>query len=67
MNMHTRWRKAARGLGRFVALGGVVDLAGVGGFGMLFAGLWWLFPPSALIVCGAMLAFVAYQAAGRQR
>lgn len=31
------------------------DLLTLVGLGMVCAGLWWLYPPAALIICGAVL------------
>lgn len=39
------------------------DLMGVAGLGMLGTGLWWVWPPVSLIVCGVLLFAVAVLAA----
>ena len=36
----------------------VADLVAVVGLGMVFAGCWWIYPPSALIVVGAVVTAV---------
>lgn len=37
---------------------GLDDVLAVAGLGMLFAGLWWIYPPSALIVVGSIVFMV---------
>lgn len=40
------------------------DIVGLGGLAMAFAGLWWIYPPSALIIVGGTLFVVAVRGGG---
>lgn len=37
----------------------VADIVGLLGMALLFAGLWWIYPPASLIVCGLILLVLA--------
>lgn len=43
----------------------VNDALGATGLGMLFTGLWWVYPPAAMIVVGGVVAAVGIAGALR--
>ena len=45
---------------------GVHDIVGLAGLGLLAYGLWWMWPPLAFIVPGAVLVLLSLLAAWKQ-
>lgn len=43
----------------------ILDLSGLAGLASLSVGLWWVYPPAALIVSGAILLALAVFGASR--
>jgi len=45
----------------------VFDVLALAGFGVAFAGLWWIWPPAALVICGLPVCALGVWGAWRAR
>lgn len=50
-----------------ITLDTVRELCLVTGFFVFGGGIWWIYPPAALIVCGALLVWIGLPAKGGEK